>query len=41
LAGIQGILEEVQNEKRLVVMVQSIRQALRFNINIADVKVVD
>jgi transcription antitermination factor NusG len=40
LAGISGKLVEVQNEKRLIVMVQSIRQALRFKIESADVKVV-
>ena len=40
LTGIRGRLEEVQNEKRLVVTVESIRQALRFNIDGADVKIV-
>ena len=40
LAGLRGRIEEVHGERRLVVVVESIRQALRFNLDGADVRVV-
>ena len=40
LAGLRGRLEEVRGERRLVVTVESIQQALRFNVDRADVRVV-
>lgn len=40
LSGLRGRLEELRGERRLVVAVESIRQALRFNLDGADVRVV-
>ena len=40
LRGLKGQLESIQNEKRLIVSVSSIRQSLRFNIHGADIKVI-
>lgn len=41
LAGLCGRLEEIRGERRLVVTINSIRQALRFNVDGADVRVVN
>lgn len=41
LMGLRGRLEGIRNERRLVVSIDSIRQALRFNVDGADVKVVN
>jgi len=40
LMGMRGRLEQVHGEHRLVVTVESIHQALRFNVDIGDVEVV-
>jgi transcriptional antiterminator RfaH len=40
LMGLQGRLEEIRGTSRLVVVIESIRQALRFSVNLADIKVV-
>ncbi|MFH1941488.1 MAG: UpxY family transcription antiterminator [bacterium] len=41
LTGFQGTLEEIRHEKRFVVSIPSIRQALRFNIDGMDVRAVE
>jgi transcription antitermination factor NusG len=38
LAGMQGILQDVQGEKRLLVAIESIRQGIRFNVDARNVK---
>lgn len=40
LMGIQGRLEEIRGSKRLVIAIDSIKQALRFSVDLADIKVV-
>jgi transcription antitermination factor NusG len=40
LMGIRGRLEEIRGSRRLVIVIDSIRQALRFNVDLADIKVV-
>lgn len=41
LCGLRGRLKEIRSEKRLVVTIVSIQQALRFNVDRADVRVVN
>jgi transcription antitermination factor NusG len=41
LSGIRGRLEEVRGERRLILVVDSIRQALRFSIDGVDVRIVN
>ncbi len=38
LQGLRGKLQEIQGEKRLIVMIESIQQAMRFSVNIQDVR---
>lgn len=38
LAGMKGILEEVRNERRLVINIDSICRGIYFNVDIRDVK---
>ena len=38
LAGMQGILQDVHGEKRLLVAIESIRQGIRFNVDARNVK---
>lgn len=38
LIGLEGWLEEVRGEKRFVVSIPSIRQAIRFNVALADIE---
>jgi transcription antitermination factor NusG len=40
LMGIQGRLEEIRSSKRLVLVIDSIKQALRFSVNLSDIKVI-
>ena len=40
LAGLEGRLESVRDGSRLVVNIESIRQAIRFTIDREDVKVI-
>ena len=40
LMGIRGRLDEIRHGNRLVITVDSIRQALRFTVDLADVRVV-
>ena len=40
LMGMQGRLQQIRNEQRLVVSIDSIHQALRFNVDVMDVKVI-
>lgn len=39
LTGVQGRIEEVRSERRLLVSIPSVRQALRFNVDGVDVRV--
>ncbi|MCJ7813379.1 UpxY family transcription antiterminator [bacterium] len=41
LAGLRGRLEAIHNQQRLIVSIDSIHQALRFNVDGLDVKVVE
>lgn len=38
LSGMKGVLEEVRNDHRLVVRIDSVRQALKFSVLLEDVK---
>ena len=38
LTGIQGVLEQIRGAHRLVVAIESIRQAVRFEVDVSDVK---
>ncbi|MBN2417082.1 UpxY family transcription antiterminator [bacterium] len=38
LSGMRGVLEEVRNDHRLVVRIESVRQALKFSVLLQDVK---
>ncbi len=41
LSGLRGRLEAIHNQQRLIVSIDSIRQALRFNVESMDVKVIE
>lgn len=40
LMGLRGRLEDIRGSKRLVVVIDSIKQALRFSVKLSDIKIV-
>ncbi len=39
LAGLEGVLQETRNDHRVVIRIESVRQAVRFSVDVADISV--